>query len=62
MLGLKCLVFYSTGKFQMHVFANCGHSVHEDAPEKVKNDLNLMILAYVCVPLCLRVLMVERTF
>lgn len=29
--------FYSflPGKFQMHVFPNCGHTVHEDAPYEV---------------------------
>jgi len=25
-----------TGKFQMQVLPQCGHAVHEDAPEKVR--------------------------
>lgn len=28
--------FLSTGKFQMQVLPQCGHAVHEDAPEKVR--------------------------
>ena len=27
-------LFY-VGKFQMQVFSGCGHTVHEDAPNKV---------------------------
>ena len=27
--------FLPTGKFEMQVMSGCGHSVHEDAPDKV---------------------------
>lgn len=34
-------VFYlTTGKFQMQVLPQCGHAVHEDAPEKVSAFLS----------------------
>lgn len=32
--------FLSTGKFQMQVLPQCGHAVHEDAPEKVPQCLH----------------------
>ena len=35
--------FYFTGKFQMQVMSGCGHSVHEDVPDKVK-DPNLPLI------------------
>lgn len=31
--NVSCLL---TGKFQMQVLPQCGHAVHEDAPEKVR--------------------------
>lgn len=31
-LNVSCVL---TGKFQMQVLPQCGHAVHEDAPEKV---------------------------
>lgn len=35
-LNVSCLL---TGKFQMQVLPQCGHAVHEDAPEKVRSHL-----------------------
>ena len=29
------------GKFQMQVLSGCGHSVHEDAPDKVSTPILL---------------------
>lgn len=41
-LKWKCvyniLFVLPTGKFQMQVLPQCGHAVHEDAPDKVSNQ------------------------
>lgn len=43
----SCHVFSSppTGKFQMQVLPQCGHAVHEDAPDKVSGRAALLISA-----------------
>lgn len=33
--------FLSSGKFQMQVLPQCGHAVHEDAPEKVRQSVHI---------------------
>lgn len=30
-----CKIFLCAGKFQMQVLSHCGHTVHEDTPDKV---------------------------
>lgn len=39
--------FVSAGKFQMQVLPQCGHTVHEDVPDKVKATFPCIIHATV---------------
>lgn len=44
--GTQCYCLL-TGKFQMQVLPQCGHAVHEDAPEKVR-PVYVNVLCAVC--------------
>lgn len=43
-LNVSCLL---TGKFQMQVLPQCGHAVHEDAPEKVRRTPACCVLSII---------------
>ena len=38
------------GQFQLQVLSRCGHSVHEDAPDKVRSSFNIKNQILICYP------------
>lgn len=43
---------FLSGKFEMHVFPQVGHGVHEDSPDKVGGGFVMTMVAVVHVHMC----------